>query len=294
MNKLVPILALLFFGAMSSAAMALTYAIPPLPEFPDSGWDVGSALTYNISFTQGIDEFRMKTRIAILETVHDNATNETLYWIEFDLTEFENLPAEHHQFFIDNYGELPQAIRLNMLVPRYDLLLVLTDPSKVYYDLTEPGFIRKLYFQYNLQNPYDVDIPLISTLILPWVASDFLGEETPEDFVTDRNLGIIMVEDSDVYMVETSESITTTDAGNFNGWLYSYTAVSADGPAGSAFYTGDLPILPLVTYIGDWIDGAGSGHIEVELVSFQPEGAVTEIQGTPVVFDLTALMYGTG
>ena len=293
MKKLVPILALLIFGAMSSAAMAITYAIPPLPEFPDSGWDVGSALTYNVAFTQGIDDFRMKTRIAILETVQDNATNETLYWIEFDLTEFENLPAEHHQFFIDNYGELPRAIRLNMLVPRYDLLLVLTDPSKVYNDLTEPGFIRKLYFQYNLQNPYDVDIPLISSLILPLAASDFLGEDTPEDFVTDRNLGITMVEDSDVYTVETSESVTTTDAGNFNGWLYSYTAVENGEPAGTAFYTADLPILPVVTFIGDWFNDAGPGHIEVELVSYQPEGATTDIIGTPVVFDLNALIYGT-
>jgi hypothetical protein len=292
MKRIFPLWILLTIFAFAGAANALSYSIPPLPNLPNSAWDVGSSVTYRTTISEDADEITFATRFAILESVRDNATRQTLYRIEIDLVDINGLPSDLAGRLYNEYGELPQAIRLNMLIPRNDLLRILTDPSGIYKDLTEPGFIRKCYFQYNNQVPYDVDPSLIASLIVPAVAGELLGDEIPEDFVDERNLGLTFVQDTELYRTENSGGETTTDAGTFPGSRYSYTCTRDGGPSGLAFHTSELPILPLVTYMGDWMGDTAPAHVAVELVSFGTSGATTQIHGTPVVYDLNALMFG--
>ncbi len=282
----------LAIAAIASTSYALTGVLPPLPVFPDGAWSVGSSLTYGVSIAEGSDTIAFTSRIAILGTEHEDATDMTLYWVEVDLTDLEGLSEELKGFFFENYGELPQAIRVNMLIPRYDLRLFLTDPSRVYHNFTEPGFIRKLYFQYNRQTPYDVETSLLGSFIA-LAAVDLLGSEIPEDFYTDRNIGITMIQDPQVFVTEISEGEITTDAGTLEGQTFSYTSTEDEGASGLLFYSLDLPILPLVTYTADWTRNVGSVHAEVELTAFTASGATTQIVGEPVTFDLNTLLYGS-
>ncbi|HDS30722.1 MAG TPA: hypothetical protein ENN67_06735 [Firmicutes bacterium] len=289
-NFVVP--ALVLFLMTAPAAYALTYSIPPLPGFPDSSWDVGSSVTYKVAISEGEDQVSFKTRIAIIESLTDNATNQKLYRIEMGFSDINGLTDDLNQFFIENYGELPKTIRLNMLIPKYDFLKILTDPSKVYKDFTEPGFIRKLYFQYNTRAPYDVDTNLVTSFLLPVAASELLGVELPENFVSARNIGVSFVQDSELFTTELGDGVTTTDAGTFDGKMYTYTCNESGGPSGTIFISGELPIVSFVTYTGNWTGYTAPANALVELISLSKSGASTEISGTPVLLDLNALIFG--
>jgi hypothetical protein len=176
-----------------------------------------------------------------------------------------------------------------MLIPQYDVSLFLTDPSKVYSDFTSQGFLRKLYFQYNRQTPFDVDIPLLTAGIMPIMASMMLDGDLPEDFNQSRNLGVRMMESPEEFDTENSTSQTTTGAGAFPGRLFAFTS-KGDGPSGSTFYTDQTPILPLVTYSGNWVRNEKPGTIELELTSIETSGAATQIVGTPVPFNFQTMM----
>ncbi len=283
-------LAVISLFLLSTASGATTYRMPPQPDWPDSSWTVGSSITYGVKIDQGEESTSLDFRIAILDTVIEN--NTTLYRVEFDITGMTGLPADAQNFFLSNYGELPNAIRLRMLIPYYDLLSMTTDPSKFYYDFTDPEFVRSLIFQYNRQIPLDVDPALIGGFILPIFASELMGDDLPEDFISNRNLGIEFIEDAENFTTELGESEITVEAGEFAGWLYSITSGSENGGTGTIFFTDETPILPIVMYSGNWISDGGSGNVELELINIEASDAATEIVGDPARFDLQTLMYG--
>lgn len=284
----IPIFTVIIFFTLAVSASAYTFPIPPQPDFPESEWVVGSSLKYNVSLTQGESELNLDLRIAILGTEEENRTD--LYWVEFDATDITGIPVDEHDFFIGTYGEIPSTIRMKVLVPYYDLLTLITDPSKFYFDWTDQDFIRKFIFQYNQQVPYDVQPSLIGGFILPIAASEMFADNLPEDFIENRNIGLRTVEDPDMFRTENSESQTTTDAGSFEGWMYTYTDTIVGTDMGTCFYSEVIPIIPFVTYMGNWVMDSVPGLLDIELVEFQADGARSEIVGEPAVFDITSLM----
>jgi hypothetical protein len=289
MKKLTPYLSILILAIIAATADAATYPIAPLPDWPESSWNAGGSITHHISVQHGEDSIGLDLRVAILGT--ESAEDQTLYWIEFDFTDMTGVPRDAQLFFYQNYGELPNAIRFKALIPYYEFMLALTDPSKVYHDFTDPGFIRALVFQYNRQVPLDVDPALIGGFILPLVASEVMGD-VPEDFVSARNLGVHTIEDPASFATELSQSEITVEAGTFLGSLFSFTANDSSGTAGTVFFTPANPVLPFVAFMMNWTSGAGPGAAESELVAVRQSGATSQIVGNPVRFDLQTLMYG--
>lgn len=283
-----PIFTVIIFFTLAVSASAYTFPIPPQPDFPESEWVVGSSLKYNVSLTQGENDLNLDLRIAILGPEEENRTD--LYWVEFDATNFTGLPDDVQEWFLEHYGEIPSTIRMKVLVPYYDLLTLITDPSKFYFDWTDQDFIRKFIFQYNQQVPYDVQPSLIGGFILPIAASEIFGDNLPEDFIENRNIGLRTVEDPEMFRTENSESETTTDAGPFEGWMYTYTDTIVGTDMGTCFYSEVIPIIPFVTYMGNWVLDSVPGFLDIELVEFQADGARSEINGEPAVFDITSLM----
>jgi hypothetical protein len=292
MRKLLPVISMFAFLLVATAASAITFPIPSQPDFPASEWVPGSSLLYNVNGVDGEDEANFDLRIAILGTESEGST--TLYQIEMDMTNITGLPADIQNFFIGSYGETPNAIRMKALIPQYDLLTLYSDPSKFYYDWTEPGFIRSLIFQYNRQVPQDIEPRLIGGFILPLFISEFIGgENLPQDFFETRNIGVETVQDTQLFNTENSESQTTTDAGTFDGWLYTYIDTTAGTDTGTVFYTDATPILPFVSYTADWMMDSRPGSANIELAEIGTTGAESEIVGTPQPFDLNSMMtYG--
>jgi hypothetical protein len=281
------------FLLVATAASAITFPIPSQPDFPASEWVPGSSLTYDVNVVDGDSETNFNLRIAILGTESEGST--TLYRVEMDMANIIGLPADIQEFFIGSYGESPNAIRIKALIPRYDLLTLYTDPSKFYYDWTEPGFIRSLVFQYNRQVPQDIEPRLIGGFILPLFISEFIGgENLPQDFFETRNIGIDMIEDTQLYNTENSESQTTTDAGSFDGWLYTYLDTAAGTDTGTIFYTDSTPILPFVSYTADWMMDGRIGSTDIQLAEIASSGAASQIEGTPQPFNLNDMMTYSG
>jgi len=292
MKRILSVLVMSVFSlaTLAVSAGAASYSIPPQPDWPKSPWEVGKGLNYHCLINQGADSTAFDLRVAVLGTVKSGNTD--LYSIEFDITGITGLPADAQEIFIQNYGELPSAIRMKMLVPYYDLVRAAVDPTKFYYDITDPAFIRSLVFQYNRWVPYDVDPALVGGFILPIFASYAIGDELPEDFITERNLGVTFVENPVLYTTENGPSKTAVDAGAFNGWLYTFTSSAEDGKAGSVFYTDKIPILPCILLTGNWNAHSGPATIDMELFSVEPSGAATQILGEPMRLDFQSLMYG--
>ena len=292
MKKFVPVISAIFFLLIAISASALTFPIPQQPDFPDSEWVPGSSLLYKVNIVDGVDETNFDLRLAVLGSEREGTT--TLYWLELDVTNIVGLPADAQQFFMGSYGEAPNAIRMKALVPHYNLLSIYTDPSQFYMDWAAPGFIRALILQYNRQVPQDIQTRLIGGLILPLFISEFIGgENLPEDFFETGNIGVEMVEDTQLYTTEVSESSTTTDAGPFDGWLYTYIDTVAGTDTGTIYYTEDTPILPLVSIMANWQMDGRPGTAEVELAEIGTTGASSEIVGEPELFDINSLMtYG--
>jgi len=289
MKKSIPYLSILLFALLAAAADAATYPIATLPDWPESSWDSGGSITHRISVHHGEDSISLDLRVAILGT--ESAQDQTLYWIEFDFTDMSGLPQDAQTFFYQNYGELPSAIRFKALIPYYDFTLALSDPSRVYHDFTDPGFIRALVFQYNRQVPLDVDPALIGGFILPLVASEVMGD-VPDDFVSERNLGVHVIEDPAAFTTELSQSEVTVEAGTFRGSLFSFTSNDSGGAAGTVFFTSANPVLPFVACLLNWSSGVGPGDAQCELVAVRQSGATSQIVGNPARFDLQTLMYG--
>lgn len=292
MKKFIPVLSLIAFLLTTVAVSALTFPIPPLPAFPDSEWVPGSSISYSVDFSKGDEDASLDIRIAVLGTETEGST--TLYWLEFDMTNIVGLPADIQEFFINSYGEVPNAIRMKVLVPHYDLLTAYTDPSKFYYDWTAPDFLRKLIFQYNRQVPQDIQTSLIGGFILPIFVSEILGgENLPDDFIDNRNIGVHTVEDPQLFNTENSESEITTDAGSFEGWLYTFIDTVAGTDTGTSFYTDEIPILPFISFVANWVMDSDPGSVDIELGGMEESGAESEIEGEPQPFDLSSLMtYG--
>jgi len=289
--KRVAFMAVLMILCLSASAGAITYSIPELPDFPEQAWTSGSYVEYSLLMEEGASITSFDLRIAITATVTEG--NTTLYWIEFDLDNLSGMPDELAEFFYMNYGELPEAVRFSALIPWYDLKEIMTDPSTFYYNLTAPGFIRGLLFQYNDQTPYDVDPNLLGGFIFPLAASEIMGEDLPEDFLTARNLGINTVEDPDFYNSTLSESQVTVEAGTFDCYAFSYSSNYDDEEEGTVYYNDEPPILPILLVNLSWVANESVSHMVMELNDMGMSGARTEITGDPVPFDLYALMnYG--
>jgi hypothetical protein len=284
------ILAIILLGF---PAFAETYVIPTLPDLPGPDWNAGRSVTYSAGFTSNSLDTTFDLRIAVLGTETDSATNQTLYWLETDFFNFGKIPAELNEHFMTEFGEPAEEIKLNMLIPKYDLTTLFHDPSQAYKDFTEPGFVRKLYFQFNNQAPYDVDTTMIVGLIIPYTVQSMLGTATPPDFVSERNIGIELVQSADDFTTEVSDGETTTDAGTFNGRNFSFTSNGSDGASGYAFLSNAIGILPLVMYTCDWLESGDPNHMELELVEKLDSGAASMIHGDPVVLDLNSFLYGT-
>jgi hypothetical protein len=293
MRPILAILSVITTSILITAAQARDYAIPPMPDLPTASWDVGSSVTHSVRITQGEEDSQCNLRMAVLGTEHEAATDTSLYWVEFDITAISGLDEELETFFIEQYGETPDAIRMNMLIPQYDLTRFFLDPSGVYRDFSEFGFVRKLYFQYNRLTPFDVEPSLIGGFFLPLAAGMLLESDLPENFRTERNLGITLVKSPEAFVCETSHSEMATPAGVIEGTMFSFTSTDASGASGLLFFSDDIPILPCVSYTSDWTGSSRPGHIEAELIEFQNENAKTDIVGRPERFDLTTLMYGT-
>jgi hypothetical protein len=290
MNKYSYLVAFAIIGLFVSttSASALQFSVPPLPDFPAGSWTAGTAVKYHVNVTKGSESFGFNLRLAVLGSEDDNGT--TVYWTEFDLTELENLPEDLSQMMVEYYHEAPYALRMLVLIPEYDLLRIYTDPSQVYADFITPGFIRSMMFQYNRFVPYDVDTALIGGFILPLIMSDLMGEDLPEDFL-EGNLGVEMIEDTEGYITEMSESEITVEAGTFDGTLWTYTGAGESGGAGTMFYTSGQAVIPIVTAAMNWISGS-TGNFDMELMEVVESGAETEIIGMDqaVRFDLQTLM----
>lgn len=277
--------------AVTTTVQAASFAIPPLPTFPSNEWTPGSSITYSGTLSQGPDAMNFDMRVAVLGKEHEQATNTDLCWIEFDFTGISGLSPDIQQFFMDNYSELPTSIRVNMLIPEYDLNVIVTDPTKAYLDFSSPGFVRKTYFQYNRWTPWDVDPFLITGLVLPYGVTMMLRGDTPDDFVQTRDMKVDLVPDSQKFVTENSDSTTTTPAGDFSGKMYTYTSRTG-GSSASIFYSAAPPIFPFVTFSGLWPRDNGDISLVMELKSIQESGAATGIVGQPQVINLQTLMSG--
>jgi hypothetical protein len=277
-KNLLPIMSMLFLLATGAMVQAKTYPMPPLPKIPNIDWVPGSSMTYHVVLNDGPDTGTFDLRFAILGSEKEATTNTKLYDLEIDITHITWIPEEMKEYFMMFYGELPTDIRMVAKMPKYDLTLFVTDPSKCYKDLCEIGFIRKYVVQYNRQVPEDVDPTLIATFSLPAMAAGAI-DDLPEDFRDNNNLGIKMMQDPKAFKTENSESTRTTPAGTFSGHLFSFT--SEDNPSGEIFFTGSTPILPVVTGKGNWIRGSKKGDLDMELTSIEKTGAQTEIVGEP-------------
>jgi hypothetical protein len=289
MKKFLPVFSMIIFVLTAVAASALTFPIPQVPDFPESEWVPGTALSYSVNFSQGDEDTNLNLKVAILGTETQGSTR--LYWVEFDLTNIVGLPSDIQAFFIDSYGEVPSSIRMKALVPYYNLITMYTDPTRFYYDWTASDFIRTLIFQYNRQVPQDIQPSLIGGFIVPFMVSQFIGgENLPEDFIDGRNIGIQTVEDPQLYTTELSESETTTDAGSFDGWLYSFIDTTAGTDSGTCFYTDSTPIVPFVSYQGTWVMDSEPGSLDVQLVGIVEGDAQSEIVGEPQLVNLNTLM----
>jgi len=286
---------LVFIGIISltQAASAKTYSIPPIPDYADSLWEPGTSVTYTTVVTHGNDTFDFKFRVAILDTEMDGET--PLYWVEFDIFDITGLPSDLGGMMTEYYGEAPYSIRMMMLMPKYDLVTIATDPTQCYFDFTDPGFMRSMYFQYNRYVPYDVDTSLIGGFILPVIVSDLMGDDLPEDFLTENNLGIVMEENPDDFISENIESETAVEAGTIEGYMFDYTSNAVNGGTGAVFHTDVTPVLPIVMMAINWMSNVGPGVLNVELVELEESGATTQIVGIDqaIRFDLQTLMYGS-
>jgi len=261
--------------------------IPPQPEWPEPSWDTGSSLTYKISVGRQTDSLNLKTRIAILGS--EVVAGETLYWIEFDLTEISGLEAKDQEFFIQNYGEIPTSIRVKLELPRENLIDIVLDPSGFYHRVTTPGYVEALVFQYNRMVPWDVDPALIGGWILPLGALMMLEGNLPDDFYDNRNIGVEVLQDSELYSTETSESSVTVESGSFEGSEFVYTSIDESAGNGTIFYSDRLSILPILMINANWA-APSRKTVEVELIASQESGAQSQIVGQPVPFNLQTLM----
>jgi hypothetical protein len=277
-KNLPPIMSIVFLLVTGAMLEAKTYPIPPLPKIPKIDWVTGSSMTYYVTVNDGPDTGTFDLRFAVLGSEKEATTNTKLYDLEIDITHITWIPPEMQEYFMAFYGELPTDIRMVAKMPKYDLTLFITDPSKCYKDLCEIGFIRSYVIQYNRQVPEDVDPTLIATFILPALAAGAI-DDLPEDFRDANNLGIKMVQDSKVYKTETSESKRTTPAGEFTGRLFTFT--SEDNPSGEFFFTDQTPILPVVTGKGNWSNQSKKGDLDMELTAIEKTGAQTQIVGQP-------------
>lgn len=292
MNKAVKLIAIFVMVLMYAVpANAETYYIPNFPAFPSPSWNSGFASTWKVNIVKGSENIDFKLRMAIVgaETASDGTK---LYWLETDITDIVGLPSDLEQLLTYYNGAPPETIRTNMLIPQYDLTRIITDPSKAYKDITAPGFIRKIYFQYNRQTPYDVDLNLLNGLLIPLVAQDLLGSNIPEDFATNRNLGIRMEKSDEHYKTEVSSGQTSCAAGTFSGTKIAYTAKTEKGTNGLAFVSEALGILPIVTLTSVIIGESGNTDISLELVEKTDSGAKTQIVGEPKILDFTTMMSG--
>lgn len=290
MKRFIPIASLLFLMFIATAVHAMTFSVPPFPDWPDTSWEIGKSITYDAAIDHGQDRLTFDLRIAILDSEPEGT--EMLYWVEMDFTDLRGVPQDLQELLYANYGEVPSAIRMRLLIPEYDLMSMWTDPSDFYYDLTAPGFIRAMIFQYNRQVPYDVDPSLIGGFILPLVASELIGDDLPEDFISERNLGMHVIEDPESYSADLSESETTVEGGTFDGLLWTYSHVDGESGATTIFLAEFLPVLPIVSADINWDTGNGIGNGSAELILTEESGAQTQIVGDPVRFDLTTLMGG--
>ena len=284
--------------------------IPPQPEWPEPSWDTGSSLTYKISVGHQTGSFNLKTRIAILGS--EVVAGETLYWIEFDITDITGLSqcrqcgtplkrgsrfcdacgapvAEDQEFFIQNYGEIPTSIRVKLELPRENLIDIVLDPSGFYHRITTPGYVESLVFQYNRQVPLDVDPALIGGWILPLGALMMLEGNLPDDFYDNRNIGVEVLQDSELYSTETSESSVTVESGSFEGSEFVYTSIDESAGNGTIFYSDRLSILPILMINANWA-APSRKTVEVELIASQESGAQSQIVGQPAPFNLQTLM----
>lgn len=289
MKSFIPFASLVLLVFIATAVNAATYAIPPLPDWPDSAWEVGKSVTYDVAIDHGDDQFTFDLRIAILGTEPEGS--EMLYWVEMDFTDLRGVPTDLQELLIANYGEVPNALRMKVLIPKYDLMSLWTDPSGFYYDLTAPGFIRAMIFQYNrLVPPYDVDPSLIGGILFPLVACELLDDDLPEDFISERNLGIHLIEDPESFTTDLAESETTVEGGAFEGWLFTYSDAEGESGAATIFFSEQLPVMPIVSADINWDAGIGLGTSMSELILVEENGSETQIIGEPVRFDLTTLM----
>ena len=283
------------FGVVPAKAQDTTTAgqggviltIPPQPEWPEPSWDTGSSLTYKISVGHQTGSLNLKTRIAVLSS--EVVAGETLYWIEFDLTEISGLEAEDQEFFIQNYGEIPTSIRVKLEIPRENLIDIVLDPSGFYHRITTPGYVESLVFQYNRQVPWDVDPALIGGWILPFGALMMLEGNLPDDFYDNRNIGVEVLQDGELYSTETSESSVTVECGSFEGNEFVYTSDDESAGNGTIFYSDRLSILPILMINANWV-APNEKTVEVELIESQESGAQSQIVGQSVPFNLQTLM----
>jgi hypothetical protein len=284
MKRFIPLASLIIIGFMATAVSAATYSIPPIPDWPETSWDAGKAVTYDAAIDHGEDRLTFNLRIAVLGTEPEGT--EMLYWVEMDMTDVRGIPQDLQDLLYANYGQAPNALRMKLLIPKYDFMRMWTDPSGVYHDLTEPGFIRAMVFQYNRLVPYDVDPSLIGALLIPLVTSQLI-DDLPDDFISERNLGIHMIEDPESWNTDLSESETTVEGGTFDGWLWTYSNADGEGAATTVFFAEDLPVLPLVSMDINWNTENGLANGSLELLQLEESGAQTDIVGEPVRFDLT-------
>lgn len=275
----------LIFVFLPLISFGASYKIPPLPDFPVPDWPAGSSVTYDLKLDQGEIITKAKFRMAVLGTEKETSTNLTLYWIELDFFDISGIHPQDQQFFLDFYGEMPNALRVNVLIPKYDFNLIFNNPSKVYQDFSEAGFIRKCYFQYNRQVPYDIPPSVVSGLIMPLIITNLAGPNLPDEFYETRNIGIKFIKNTDDYKTETSKSEIKTNAGFFEGTMFAFTAKNDNDPSGKIMFSSAVPILPFVLFEGAWLSNRGIISAEIVLSDIETSGSKSQIVGTPEVFN---------
>jgi len=263
------------------------FIVPPQPEWPVSEWDVGTSVTYRVNVTQPSGSTEMSIRLAVLGT--EEVVGETLYWLEIDITDISGIPPDLQSFFIDNYGEIPNSIRLKLELPQQNLMDIILDPTGFYYDISSPGFIESTIFQYNRQVPWDVDPTLVSGWVLPVGATLLLEGNLPDDFYDTRNIGFEIIEDGEMYTSEVSETEITVTTGSYDCTHFAYTATGDVGWNGSIYFTGELPIFPVLLLESNWA-GTMNGTMSVELIDIAFSGVESQIVGEPAPFNLQTLM----
>lgn len=253
------------------------------PEINPPDWQVGQSVNYAISVS-GIPDtdqpFGCDLRMALVgkETIEGN----DFYWLEFDAKNLTGLPPEA--------AGMVQTLRVKLLLKQIeDPTKFQEDPKAAMQEFAEGKLIQKVVFQLNSDEPQIIDFMAMEGLSQMMTGMDFdaMVDKMPMDEMEEKT--------PDVKFDCGKKSITVAGNAYPNATYCTFEGGEKGGYAKGITYADDsIPVSAFLKFAMNIKDTEESVDmdINVDMTGFQPSGAASEITGTPVPFDFSAMMGG--